>query len=43
MVIPEYQARGIGTLIMKKLLEKIEELKKVNPSMRVYLGASKNR
>lgn len=43
MVIPEYQSKGIGTAIMNKLLGKIDELKKVNPSMRVYLGASKNR
>ena len=43
MVVPEYQAKGIGTLIMNKLLEKIEEIKKENPSLRVYLGASKDR
>ena len=43
MVVPEYQAKGIGTLIMHKLLEKIEEIKKENPSLRVYLGASKDR
>ena len=43
MVVPEYQAKGIGTLIMNKLLEKIEEIKKENPSLRVYLGASKNK
>ena len=28
---------------MNKLLEKIEEIKKENPSLRVYLGASKDR
>ena len=43
MVVPEYQAKGIGTLIMNKLLEKIEEIKKENPCLRVYLGASKNK
>ena len=43
MVVPDYQAKGIGTLIMNKLLEKIEEIKKENPSLRVYLGASKNK
>ncbi len=43
IVKPEYQNKRIGTLIMNKLLEKIEELKKVNPDIRVYLGASKNR
>ena len=43
MVAPEYQAKGIGTIIMNKLLEKIEEIKKENPSLRVYLGSSKNK
>jgi len=43
MVIPEYQRKGIGTIIMQNLLEKINEIKKENPDLRVYLGASKNR
>lgn len=43
MVIPEYQSKQIGTMIMNKLLKKINELKIENPSLRVYLGASKNR
>lgn len=43
MVIPEYQSRKIGTMLMNKLLEKINELKKENPNLRVYLGASKNK
>ena len=43
MVLSEYQAKGIGTLIMNKLLEKIEEIKKENPGLRVYLGALKNK
>lgn len=43
MVLPEYQSKKIGTLIMSKLLEKINEIKKENPNLRVYLGASKNR
>ncbi len=43
MVLPEYQNRKVGTLIMNKLLEKINELKKVNPDIRVYLGASKGK
>ena len=43
MVIPEYQDKKIGTLIMNKLLEKINEIKKENPSLRVYLGASKDK
>ena len=43
IVKPEYQNKRIGTLIMNKLLEKTEELKMVNPDIRVYLGASKNK
>ena len=43
MVKPEYQSNKIGTLIMEKLLDKINEIKKENPYVRVYLGASKNR
>ena len=43
MVLPEYQSKKIGTLIMNKLLQKINELKKENPNVRVYLGASKNK
>ena len=43
MVKPEYQNRKIGTMIMNKLLEKINELKRENPNIRVYLGASKNK
>ena len=43
MVKPEYQGNKIGTLIMNKLLEKISEIRKQNPNVRVYLGASKDR
>ena len=43
MVKPEYQNKKIGTMIMNKLLEKIKELQSINPDMRVYLGASKNK
>ena len=43
MVKPEFQNKKIGTLIINKLLEKINELKKENPNIRVYLGASKNK
>ena len=43
IVVPEYQSKKIGTLIMQKLLEKTKEIKKENPSLRVYLGASKNK
>ena len=42
-VIPEYQGKGIGKGIMKELLKKIDEYKKVNPDIRTYLGASKGR
>ena len=43
MVVPEYQCKKIGTMIMNKLLEKIKELKHQNPDLLVYLGASKNK
>lgn len=43
MVIPEYQSNKIGTMIMNKLLDKINDIKKENPSLKVYVGASKNK
>lgn len=43
MVIPEYQNKKVGTNIMKKILGKINELKKINPNIRIYLGASKGK
>ena len=43
MVLPEYQSRGIGTMIMNKLLDRIKEIKRENPNLRVYLGASKSK
>lgn len=43
MVIPEYQNKEVGTNIMKNILEKFNELKKINPNIRVYLGASKGK
>lgn len=43
MVDPMYQGRGIGTIIMNKLLNKIYEIKKDNSDLRTYLGASKGR
>ena len=43
MVIPEYQDKKIGTGIMNKLIEKINEYKKINPEIRTYLGASKGK
>lgn len=43
MVIPEYQNRHIGTEIMKHLLNKISEYKKINPNIRTYLESSKGK
>lgn len=43
MVIPEYQNKKTGTLIMNKLLDKINELKKINPDLMTYLGATKDK
>lgn len=43
MVIPDYQNKKIGTMIMNKLLDKIRKIKKENPDMRIYLGASKGK
>lgn len=43
MVKPQFQNRKVGTMIMNKLLDKIKELKKENPDIRVYLGVSKNK
>ena len=40
MVLPDYQKRHIGTEIMQKLLNKIEDIRKINPDVLVYLGAS---
>ena len=43
MVLPEYQNKHIGTGIMKNLLNWINEFKKINPNIRTYLGASKEK
>ena len=43
MVAPEYQGKKIGAMVMNKLLDKIKELKKSNPDLLVYLGASKGK
>lgn len=43
MVVPEYQNKEIGTNIMKNILKKVNELKKINPNIRTYLGASKGK
>ena len=40
MVRPEYQGQKIGTGIMEKLIEKINQYKTVNKGIRTYLGAS---
>lgn len=43
MVNPEYQKKGIGTKIIKNILNKVEDFRKINPNIKVYLCASKNR
>lgn len=43
MVLPEYQSKKIGTMIMNKLLEEIAKIKEKHPDLLVYLGASKNK
>ncbi|MGN1311346.1 MAG: GNAT family N-acetyltransferase [Clostridia bacterium] len=43
MVVPEYQKKHIGTGIMENLLKQINEYKKINSNIRVYLGASKRK
>ncbi len=43
MVKPEHQRNKIGTLIMNTLLIKINEIRKENPDLKVYLGASKDK
>lgn len=43
MVIPKYQNKKVGSQIMNKLLEKINQIKIENPYVRVYLGTSKGK
>lgn len=43
MVLPEYQSKKIGTLIMDNLLKKVKELKVKNPNLRLCLNAVKNK
>ena len=43
MVRPDYQGMGIGTVIMNKILDKVNEYRRVNPNIRVYLGVSKGK
>lgn len=42
-VHPEYQGKKIGTKIMQELLKKIDEYKEINPDIRTYLGAAKDK
>lgn len=43
MVKKEFQGNGIGGKIVEYTLDIIREYKKINPDLRVYLGASKNK
>ena len=43
MVLPKYQSQKIGTKIMNMIIDRINEFRKVNPNIRTYLGASKNK
>lgn len=43
MVIPKYQGQKIGTEIMNRIVDIINEYKKINANIRVYLGASKGK
>ena len=43
MVAPKYQNKKIGSQIMNKLLEKVNQIKIENSYVRVYLGASKGK
>lgn len=43
MVTPKYQNKKIGSQIMDKLLEKVNQIKVENPNASVYLGASKGK
>ena len=43
MVEPKYQNKKIGSQIMNKLLDKVNQIKLENPFIRVYLGASKGK
>lgn len=43
MVIPSYQCKGVGTQIMNEIVCKILSVKQKSPTLRVYLGASKDR
>ena len=40
MVKPDYQNKKIGTMIINKLMGKVDNILKENPDARIYLGAS---
>ncbi|MBQ8604246.1 MAG: GNAT family N-acetyltransferase [Oscillospiraceae bacterium] len=43
MVRPEYQGQKVGTGIMEKLIEEVNEYKQINKGIRTYLGASRGK
>lgn len=43
MVHPKYQGRGIGRKIIENILQKVENFKKINPEIKVYLCAVKDK
>ena len=43
MVLPKYQKKGIGTLIMKNLLDKISLIQKKHPNLNDYLGSFRGK
>ena len=43
MVIPKYQNKKIGSQIMNKLLEKVNQIKIENTYVRVYLDDAKGK
>lgn len=43
MVNPKYQRNGIGTQIIENILNKVDDFRKINPNIKVYLCAVKNK
>lgn len=43
MVRKEYQGKGVGGNIVEKTLDIVRDYKKINPDVRIYLGASKDK
>ncbi|MDE5630231.1 MAG: GNAT family N-acetyltransferase [Bacilli bacterium] len=39
MVRPEYQGQGVGRIIMENIINRINEIKKIEPRATTYLGA----